>query len=255
MLASEYSEDISVQGWLMSEKLDGVRGYWTGTQMLTKGGHVLQVPPFFSLHFPPFALEGEIWGGRGTFTRTVSIIKSQQNTDGWKALQFAVFDVPEAAGGFVRRIQLAKEWFARRPSRFAFVIPQIPVQSKTEMLKELQMIEKKGGEGLIVRKPDAPYIKGRSKLILKVKSAFDAEAIVIGHRPGTGRNTGRLGALDVELVGNRAVRFRIGSGLTDRQRENPPAVGTVITFKYYGFYDSGIPRFPSFLRIRDDAGL
>ena len=44
------------------------------------------------------------------------------------------------------------------------------------------------------------------------------------------------------------------SSLTDRQRENPPPVGTVITFKYYGFYDSGVPG-PSFLRIRNDAGL
>jgi DNA ligase-1 len=64
-----------------------------------------------------------------------------------------------------------------------------------------------------------------------------------------------MGSLVVELQGNRAVQFKIGGGFSDEERENPPLIGTIITFKYYGFYESGIPKFPSFLRVREDTSL
>ncbi|RUM36842.1 MAG: DNA ligase [Desulfobulbus sp.] len=255
MLAREYADDMAVQGWLMSEKLDGVRGYWTGSKMLSKNGHILKVPSFFSENFPPFALEGELWGGRGTFAGTVSIIKRERDQEGWRKLQFAIFDVPEAAGGFSDRLQQAKEWFTAHPSLFAFVIPQVRIESRAQLYKKLKQVEAEGGEGLIVRKADGLYVHGRSSEICKLKSSYDTEAVIVGYRPGAGRNSGRLGALVVELQNNRDIRFKIGTGFTDLQRENPPAIGTIITFKYYGFYPSGIPRFPSFLRVREDAGL
>ena len=89
--------------------------------------------------------------------------------------------------------------------------------------------------------------------ILKVKSYRDMEGKVIGLLPGTGRNRGRLGSLLVELP--NGTRCRIGTGLSDAERKRPPPLGATITFKYYGFYQSGIPKFPSFLRIREDNGL
>jgi DNA ligase-1 len=77
--------------------------------------------------------------------------------------------------------------------------------------------------------------------------------VVIGHLSGQGANLGRLGSLLVELPDG--TRFKIGTGFSAAQRQNPPPVGSVVTFKYYGFYQSGIPKFPSFLRIRHDQGL
>jgi DNA ligase-1 len=105
----------------------------------------------------------------------------------------------------------------------------------------------------MVRRPDAFYLAGRSAEILKVKSFQDAEAVVVAHLPGSGRNRDRLGSLLVELPGG--VQFRIGSGFSDAQREYPPPIGEVVTFKHYGFYPSGIPKFPSFLRVRKDRAL
>lgn len=90
----------------------------------------------------------------------------------------------------------------------------------------------------------------RSGDILKVKSYFDMEAVVIGHIAGAGRNKGRMGSLIVELPGTK-IRFKIGTGFSDKEREIPPPIGSLVTFKYYGFYESGIPKFPSFLRIRE----
>jgi hypothetical protein len=60
----------------------------------------------------------------------------------------------------------------------------------------------------------------------------------------TEKNENRMGSLLVELHGS-GIRFNIGTGFSDRMRENP-SPGSLITFKQYGFYESGIPKFPSF---------
>jgi len=253
MLPKVYSEQVDVCGWLMSEKFDGVRGYWDGQQLFSKNGHLLNPPPEFIADLPDFPVEGELWGGRGTFEQTAGIVKRKQPHEGWLQLKFAIFDVPDAPGGFTQRIEIVRNWFAAHPASYAFVIPQTPLRDRDHLQQELQKIEYLGGEGLIVRKPDALYISGRSMEILKVKSYQDAEAIVVAHLPGKGRNIGRLGALLVEL--EEGTQFRIGTGFSDAERENPPAVGEVITFKFYGKYQSGIPKFPAFLRIRQDKVL
>ena len=253
MLPQVYTDRIDVSNWLVSEKLDGVRGYWDGKRLLSKNGNPLHPPATFIRNFPSFDLEGEIWGGRGTFEKTVSIVKKQQPHDGWLDLQFAIFDVPRATGGFTRRLQKAKDWFDNHPTQFAFVIPQKTIKDKGQLETELQQVEKLGGEGLIVRKPDARYTRGRSREILKIKSYYDMEAVVIAHIPGKGRNQGRLGSLLVELPDK--TRFKVGTGFSDEERVNPPPVGSIITIKYYGFFKSGRPRFPSYLRIRPDNSL
>ncbi len=253
MLPNVYSEQVDVRGWLMSEKLDGLRGYWDGQRLFSKHGHPLNPPQEFIRGLPDFSIEGELWGGRGTFEQTASIVKRKQPHDGWLQLKFAIFDVPGAPGGFTQRIEIVQNWFDVHPSIYAFVIPQTPVKNSDHLQQELQRIERLGGEGLIVRKPDAFYIAGRSTEILKVKNYQDAEATVLAALPGKGRNEGRLGSLLVQM--DDGTQFKIGTGFSDAERENPPAVGEVITFKHYGKYQSGIPKFPAFLRVREDQAL
>ncbi len=253
MLPKVYSEQVDIHGWLMSEKLDGVRGYWDGRQLFSKKGHLLHPPLEFIRKLPDFPLEGELWGGRGTFAQTASIVKHKQPHQGWLQLEFAIFDVPAASGGFIQRIKIAQDWFAAHPSDYVFVIPQTIVLDNEHLHQELQRIEKLGGEGLIVRKPDALYSAGRSSEILKVKSYQDDEATVVAHLPGKGRNAGRLGSLLVML--KDGTQFKLGSGFSDEERNNPPPIGAVITFKYYGKYPSGIPKFSSYLRVRVDNSL
>lgn len=253
MLPQVYDDTVEVKGWLMSEKLDGVRGYWNGEQLLSKNGNLLYPPQEFIKNFPPFPMEGELWGGHGTFEKTVSTVTQNQANNGWLQLHFAIFDVPQAQGEFVHRLEKLTRWFDQHPSIFAYIIPQTIVENKTHLINELKRIETLGGEGLIVRKPDGLYNNGRSAEILKVKSFFDTEATVLAHIQGKGKNQNRLGSLLVEQPDG--IRFKIGGGFSDDEREIPPPVGSIITFKYYGFYQSGIPKFPSFLRIRTDTSL
>ncbi len=77
------------------------------------------------------------------------------------------------------------------------------------------------------------------------------KAVVVEHLAGKGRHAGRLGAVVVELPGG--LTFSVGTGFSDAQRENPPAVGSTITYRYQELTDRGVPRFPSFVRARADA--
>ncbi len=100
----------------------------------------------------------------------------------------------------------------------------------------------------MLRQPGSRYVAGRSSTLLKVKTFHDAEATVVGHQAGTGRHKGRLGALLVRLPDG--TDFAIGTGFSDRERENPPAIGATVTFRYQELSDTGVPRFPSWVGVR-----
>ena len=68
MLAHNYDPDKHrIEGWLMSEKLDGVRCYWNGSEMFTRTGKPFYAPDEWKAKLPEMALDGELWTGRDDF--------------------------------------------------------------------------------------------------------------------------------------------------------------------------------------------
>jgi len=126
---------------------------------------------------------------------------------------------------------------------------QFQCRGRDHLQRMLTHIEALGRAGVMLRQPGSPYEVGRSATLLKVKRFQDAEARVVGHEPGKGRHKGRLGALLVELASRK--RFAVGTGLSDAERGNPPAIGSLIQFRYQDLTDGGVPRFPSFVRVCD----
>lgn len=249
MLAQNWKPDIDVQGWWMSEKLDGIRGYWTGSQFISRAGNVFAVPAWFTKNFPTVALDGELWIGRQKFAQTASIVRRKTPGEAWKTVRYMIFDAPQAQGGFEERLDFARQWFAGHPNPGVSIIDQEVCQNAEHLQKKLADIEAAGGEGLILRKPQSAYIIGRSPHILKVKTFQEAEAVVIEHLPGSGRNAERMGAIRVELP--NGVQFALGSGFSDAERENPPPIGSTVRFKHQGFTQAGVPRFASFVRTQE----
>jgi len=247
-LAHTWDGSMDVSGWWMSEKLDGVRGYWTGTAMLSRSGKRYNVPTWFTVNFPPTPLDGELWLGRQQFAELVSIVRSQDAGDAWRDVRYVIFDAPGIAGTFEARMAATSAWFDHHPSSYAEVLKQEVCSGEAHLKKRLKAVEALGGEGLMLRRPESLYLAGRTHDLLKVKSFQDSEAVVVKHISGSGRNEGRLGALLVRLP--NGIAFKIGSGFSDAERDNPPPIGSTITFKYYGFTHNGVPRFASFLRIR-----
>lgn len=247
MLAQVWQPGRDVQGWWMSEKLDGVRGYWTGERLVSRAGNAFAAPAWFTEHFPPVPLDGELWTGRGQFSEVVGIVRRKAPHDGWKSVRYMIFDAPRAEGGFEQRLDFARAWLRNHPTPYAAVIEHEVCNGEEHLRNRLAEVEALGGEGLILRQPASAYVVGRSATILKVKTFQEADAVVLEHLPGSGRNAGRMGSLRVET--SNGVRFAIGTGFTDAERDDPPPVGSTVQFKHQGFTKAGIPRFASFLRI------
>ncbi len=247
-VATKWNPDSDIRGWWMSEKLDGVRGYWTGTNMISRSGRKIALPDWFTKKLPPFPLDGELWTKRGDFSTISSIIRRQKPHNGWQDVTYCIFEVPDAQGVFHERLNKAKAWFKARTPSHVIIIKQVRCRDQDHLLAELKKIDAVGGEGLILRQPNRPYKPGRSEM-LKVKTFYNMEAVVIDHNPGRGKHEGRLGSLLVEL--SNGIRFSLGTGFTDQERENPPPVGSTVIFKYKEFNKSGVPRFAFFLQIKE----
>lgn len=253
LLLTKDRDDSDVSGWYMSEKLDGVRAYWDGSALLSRRGKAFAAPDWFTAGFPPFELDGELWTGRGEFETIVSITSRDRPHPGWRRITYNVFEVPNAPGDLDARLAKLRRYLAAHPAGPIRIIPQTPCRDRAHLRARLAEVEAKGGEGLVVRDPRAPYQTGRSAAAVKVKRFDDMEGKVVGYRPGKGKYAGKIGALQVEIEGG--LTFYVGSGLEDRQREpgQAPPLGSIVTFKHQGFTSRGIPRFASFLRVRQAA--
>ena len=234
----------------MSEKYDGLRAYWDGRQLWSRKGKVIHAPDYFLAELPrDMALDGELWMGRGKFEETASTVLSETPDARWKSVRFMVFDAPQARGTFEERMRILQGTLPKG-NRFTEVVLQSRCQGTAQLLAERDRIVGLGGEGLMLRQPGSEYEPGRSPTLLKVKPYDDAEAMVIARQPGEGKFAGKLGSLRVRTTDGR--EFSIGSGFTDAQRESPPPVGTIITYQFRGLTAKGLPRFPTYLRVRRD---
>jgi len=251
LLAEPWDGIQDVSGWWISEKLDGVRAYWDGTQFLSRQGNRYVAPPWFTEGLPNQPLDGELWLDRKQFQRTVSIVRRQDQSDHWKKIRYVVFDAPGEKHPFEQRMEYLADLMQGLQSDFVALHTQQLCQNIAHLQQELNRVESLGGEGLMLRQPGSKYVAGRSSSLLKVKTFLDAEAEVIGHLAGAGRHKGRLGAVQVRLADG--TEFSVGTGFSDAQREDPPAIGTMITFRYQELTDAGVPRFPSYLGVRLDV--
>lgn len=251
-LAKVYRSDTPLADYLVSEKYDGVRGYWDGSKLLTRGGERVEAPAWFTAGWPAFPMDGELWAGRGKFASAVSIVRQQTpDDDAWRTMHYMVFDLPAHTGSFAERNAALQSLLAGLALPWVRPVEQFKVANRAALRAALDRVVKQGGEGLVLHRAASLYQAGRSDDLLKLKPYLDAEAKVIAHVPGKGKHRGVLGALLVETA--KGLRFRIGTGFSDADRRNPPALGSWVTYRYIGLNEgSGIPRFASFMRVRED---
>lgn len=250
-LANVYQQGTPLADYWVSEKLDGVRAYWDGEYLWSRRGNLFQAPDWFVSGFPPQPLDGELWLGRGHFAQLSGIVRTVRPVDSdWRSVRFMVFDLPVADQTFDQRLPRLRELVRQADSPYLAAVEQQRPGNHQQLMARRDEVMAAGGEGLMLRRGASVYQAGRSDDLLKVKRFDDAEAIVVGILPGKGKYQGMMGALRVQLADHR--EFRIGSGFTDAERADPPPPGSVITFKHAGHTATGLPRFASFLRVRND---
>ncbi len=249
-LLSPASADMDPTGYLVSEKFDGVRAIWDGRGLRFRSGRAIAAPPWFTEGWPDTALDGELWGGRGRFDVTSASARRLVPDDAqWRALRLMVFDLPGAAGGFAQRAARIETLVRASASSALVTVDQQVMADRAALQQRLDSVVRGGGEGLVLHRADAAWVAGRSTAVLKLKPLHDAEAQVLDIEPGRGRLAGLMGAL--RLRNAAGIEFRIGTGFTDEQRRNPPAVGSWIAYTHRGHTPSGVPRFASYWRAAE----
>ena len=251
MLAGKYRPGLDLSAYWVSEKYDGVRGFWDGQRLWTRGGEPLSPPAWFTQGWPPTPMDGELWAGRGRFEEVSGTVRQLQASDeAWRRIRFMVFDLPAHPGLFDERLAAYQTLVRQLDLPWVVAVPQEKITDHGTLQRRLKTDIQAGAEGLMLHRGDSPYRAVRGDDLVKLKPFDDAEARVLSYVPGKGRHAGRMGALWVETPDGQ--RFRLGTGFSDAQRKHPPSVGSWITYRYRGLHDSGLPRFASFLRERPD---
>ncbi len=157
MLAQEWDASADLAGWLLSEKLDGVRALWTGSALVSRGGTRLLAPPSWTAGLPAgVPLDGELWAGRGRFDETSSTARSAAAGDAaWARITFMVFDAPQAHGAFEARLATAEAALVHASA--ARIVAHAPARDNAEVAARLQEVIDAGGEGLMVRSMPASH--------------------------------------------------------------------------------------------------
>lgn len=251
LLANELGAQIDPAKYLVSEKYDGVRALWDGKELRFRSGRAVNAPAWFIAKLPALSLDGELWLGRGQFEVLSGIVrKSEPLDDEWRRIKYMIFELPGAPGTFTERAQRMRELVAQSAWPQLTAVEQFRVADRAALKKKLYEVVRGGGEGLMLHLADAPYLTGRSDALLKLKPLQDTEAVVIEHVAGKGKYTGMMGALRVRMADGKV--FAIGTGFTDAVRKNPPPVGATVTYTYRGLTKTGLPRFASYLRVREE---
>ena len=251
LLAQVYKSGIDVSQYLVSEKYDGVRALWDGKALHTRAGRLIAAPAWFTKGFPKTALDGELWLARGKLDALSGAVRKDKPVDAeWRSISYMVFELPNAAGTFKARAKRIKQIVDLANIPHFKAVTQFEIKDEAALKLKLKQMVADGAEGLMLHKADALYVTGRNDALLKLKPYYDAEATVIGHTSGRGKYKGKLGALIVETP--EGIRFKLGTGFSDAQRENPPKIGSLVTYSYHDKTKNGKPKFASFLRVRVD---
>lgn len=250
-LSNLYHEGVDVTKYLVSEKLDGVRGYFDGEKLVSREGRVYNAPEWFLEGFPKECLEGELWIARGKFEEVSGVVRKEvPDEEEWKQVRLMLFDMPQSKEVFEKRYEDMKMLVENSGSKYLQVIEQAEITDHKSLMEQLEKIVKNGGEGLMLHRRDALYKAARNDDLLKLKTFEDAEATVISYIAGKGKYAGVMGALLVE--NDEKQRFKIGGGFSDEERKFPPKIGSRITYKFFGKTKNNKPRFASFIRVREE---
>ena len=151
---------LDVSGWYASEKLDGCRAYWDGETLYTKSGNVIDAPTITRDLPAGFAVDGEIWAGRGNFQAARLFTQYGHSPE---LVLFFAFDAPDHPGDWPERLAAAQ-------ARVVETVGFWKITDMQELEEAMHGFLGEGDEGLMVRRPGSAYRPGRTRNLLKVKA-------------------------------------------------------------------------------------
>lgn len=244
----------NIESYAISEKFDGVRGIWDGKEMFSKNGKKLAIPPCFAEKLAVLELkdgefvEGELWADYGKFAEVSSLARRKNPTCAeFESVKYLIFNAQlNESSDFLANLSKIQSILESHKTPQIRTITQHKFHSSKELQDFFDAVVAKGGEGVILRDSHTAF---------KLKAQHDAECKIIDYTRGKGRLSGKVGAIVCESLADKnagiknGIIFRIGSGLSDEMRTNPPKIGTIITYKFSGVSKNSVPLHTRFWRV------
>lgn len=244
----------NIESYAISEKFDGVRGIWDGKEMFSKNGKKLAIPPCFAEKLAILELkdgefvEGELWADYGKFAEVSSLARRKNPTCAeFESVKYLIFNAQlNESSDFLANLSKIQSILESHKTPQIRTITQHKFSSSKELQDFFDAVVAKGGEGVILRDSHTAF---------KLKAQHDAECKIIDYTRGKGRLSGKVGAIVCESLADKnagiknGIIFRIGSGLSDEMRTNPPKIGTIITYKFSSVSKNGVPLHTRFWRV------
>ena len=271
MLALKYTDrkkDIKFPCYVQP-KLDGVRNIYTNGTFNSRGGkpfttlnHLIEECDILQNGLESYngqkgvgaPLDGEIYcHNEITFQDVIAAVKkTSENTP---KLKYYIYDLADSTLTFEERIKKLQEFFKKmEKSQYLVLVPTYEVKNEEEIIKYHEQFIKDGYEGIIIRNKDGKYtFKHRSKDLQKWKNFVDKEFKIIGGKEATGEDSGTVvfildngdgQTFECRPRGSRELRREWFKNLESLK-------GRRLTVRYQNLSDSGIPRFPVGITIRD----
>lgn len=242
-----------LKGWMMSEKRDGVRTWWDGIgRFWSRLGNEQHAPDSLKKGLPPYPLDGEFYLGRGLFHDCNGIVKRHNWGEDGKQIKLHVFDCPdEMESPFMRRFVQAAMAVAQAANPAIILEPHYEIENNAQVKALLEAMVKEQAEGLMARRRNSKYVPGRSNDLIKIIARLRTEARVTGYNAGKDSFKGMVGSFKCVLQNGKT--FNCGTGLSHKDRKDPPKVGSIITVEFKTYTKDGTPREPSFVGVRYDV--
>jgi hypothetical protein len=216
-------------GWFMTEKYDGIRAYWDGKQFWSRGGNFINVPESFKAGLPIYHLDGEFWGGyeeNAVMTHLLKLSCGKRKIEiDWDKVKFCVFDAPQEEATYDKRHLFLQKNFSQYNNKHILLIPMKECKGLIHLKESLEEIINKGGEGMMIYRPDTIYQPGRSRNVLKIKKYFDAEVKFL-----------QVDEENSALVCEQAGGHKISVKCKRIYCFEPPEQGAIIPVLHQGFF-------------------
>ena len=106
------------------------------------------------------------------------MLSSKASEEKWKKAVFWVFDTPNDNQPYEERLEQLQSIKESLPP-FVQIVDAVKCKSKEHLKEYLDSVIAKGGEGVMLRDPNALYKAGRSESMRKYKPFYDTEVKVI----------------------------------------------------------------------------
>ena len=207
-------------------------------------------------------LDGELYShaGKLTFQKLAGLVRRQslsdEETEEIKEIRYHVYDMidlDDPDRSFTDRHAYLQRLVDNGEPSYIDLVENFEVGGVDEADELHSQFVQNGYEGLMFRNKDSPYQGRRSRHLQKYKKFDDDEFEIVGYEEARGKDAGSVIWI-LETEDGQKFRARPKGKIAERRKmftNGDSYIGKMLTVKYFGLTDGGIPRFPIGITVRD----